>query len=472
MTDVASPARRRGRSTVLVTVFAGTFMALLDTTIVAVALPSLQAELRTGTAGGQWIVNAFTVCLAAFMLSGGSLGDRYGRKRCFLSGLVVFLAGSLLCALAGTLAVMIAGRALQGIGASLVVPGALSLLAQVEPDPGRRARLIGYWGMVASVAVLAGPILGGLLIRGFGWPAIFLVNLPLGVAAVWSGLRRIPESSDPEQAGLDPAGQLLGVAALGLLSYAIIGIDSHGWTGPVTLIVFALAVLAIAAFIRVERRVARPMLPIGLFRDVRFAILNLASVLLGFGANGAFVLLSLFLQQVQHHSPPATGLLLTPMTLALISAAKLAGSLTAAHGPRLPMLIGYGITGASLLGLMTLTPDQPYPVLGALLLINGIGQGLAITPATAGVLALVPRQRSGIASATVSTARQVGTALGIALLGAVLAAHLTSGEPAQFTTGMRTAMLIAGVGVLAAAALLALMPRTTQPISVAAGAPE
>ncbi|WP_410641596.1 MFS transporter [Amycolatopsis sp. lyj-346] len=453
----------------LVAVFAGTFTALLDSTIVAVALPALQVDLHTGTAGVQWIVNAFTVCLGALTLSGGSLGDRYGRKRCFLTGLAIFLAGSLLCALAGTLAAMIAGRALQGIGAALVVPGALSLLGQIEPDPRRRARLLGYWGMVASLAVLAGPILGGLLIRGFGWPAIFLVNLPIGLAAGWLGVRRIPESSDPEHAALDPAGQLLGIAALGLLSYAIIGVGTHGWTGPVTLTAFALAVLAIAAFIRVERRTARPMLPIGLFRDARFAILNAASVLLGFGANGAFVLLSLFLQQVQHHSPLATGLLLTPMTLAVIPAAKLAGSLTAARGPRLPMLIGYGITGASLLGLMTLTPDQPYPVLGVLLLINGIGQGLAITPAAAGVLALVPRQRSGIASATVSTARMAGTSLGIALLGAVLAAHLTSGTPAQFTSGMHTAMLVAGLGVLAATALLALMPRTTQPISAGAG---
>ncbi|MGI5129894.1 DHA2 family efflux MFS transporter permease subunit [Pseudonocardia sp. CA-107938] len=462
MTLTETPVRPHRQATMLVA-FACTFMALLDTTIVAVALPSLRADLHTDTAGAQWIVNAFTLCLAAFMLSGGALGDRYGRKRCFLTGLAVFLAGSAVCALAGDLAVMIAGRALQGIGAAVVVPGALSLLAQAEPDPGRRARLLGQWGMVASLAVLAGPVLGGLLIRGFGWPAVFLVNLPIGLAAWWLGARRITESADPAHAALDPVGQVFGIAALGLLSYGIIGVADHGWTSPATLTVFAAALLAIAAFVAVERRVQHPMLPVGLFRDARFTILTVASVVLGFGANGAFVLLSLYLQEAQQHSPLVTGLLIAPLGLAVIPAARLAGTLTGRYGPRLPMLLGYGLTGASLLGLMTLEPDQPYLVLGALLLLNGFGQGLAISPAAAGVLALVPRQRSGLASATVSTARSVGTVLGIAVLGTVLAGHLTVGAPevlaGQYTAGTRTAMLVAGIGVLAAAALLALLPR-------------
>jgi EmrB/QacA subfamily drug resistance transporter len=439
-------------------VFAGTFIALLDATIVTVALPDMQADLHAGITGAQWIVDAYAVCLAAFTLSGGALGDRYGRRRSFLLGLAAFLAGSLICALAGEIGVLITGRIVQGVAAALVVPGAMSIIGQAVPDPVRRARILGLWGMSAGLAVLSGPILGGVLVTAFGWPAIFLVNLPIGAVAIAAGLRAIPESADPEHAALDPAGQLLGITALGLLTYAVIETHRYGWGSATTAVLLGLAALAFAAFVTVEIRSARPMLPVKLFAGRGFVTVTAASAALGFGANGAFVLLSLYLQQAQGHSALRTGLLFIPMTFGVLPASAVAGRLTAAWGARPPMLIGYTVVGLSLLGLSTLDVDRGYLITGALFVANGLGQGLAIAPASAAILELAPRQRSGIASATLNTARQTGTAVGIATLGAILSAHLTGATRflSAYTDGIRVGMTVAGAVVLAAAALLAL----------------
>ncbi|MEQ4725085.1 MFS transporter [Nonomuraea sp. B19D2] len=449
--------RRRGT---LIATFSATFIALLDLTIVAVALPAMQTDLDTTITGSQWIVDAFSICLAACMLSGGSLGDRCGRKRWFLIGMALFLAGSLACALAPTLAVLVAGRGLQGVAAALLVPGTLSIIGQTEPDPARRAHLLGYWGMCASAAVLAGPIIGGLLVDGFGWPAIFLINLPIGVAVILLGSRTIAESADPEHASLDPAGQVLGILTLGILIYAIIETRANGWGSLTTITLLGSAAVSAVAFAVVEWRQAKPMLPVRLFADIRFATVNTASVLLGFGANGAFILLSLYFQQAQGHTALVTGLLLVPMTVAIMPASALAGRLTATHGPRLPMLIGYALTGGSLLALATIGGGHPYLLTAVLFALNGVGQGLAITPAVAATLQLVPRQRSGVASATVNTARQAGSALGIAVLGTILSHRLTEADETSFRglygTGMRDVMLTAGAAVLAGALLLAL----------------
>ncbi|WP_431930070.1 MFS transporter [Nonomuraea jabiensis] len=465
---MTTAARRRG---MLISAFSATFIALLDLTIVAVALPAMQTDLHTTITGSQWIVDAFSICLAACMLSGGSLGDRYGRKRWFLIGIAIFLAGSLLCAMASTLTVLIAGRAVQGIAAALLVPGALSIIGQSEPDPARRARLLGYWGVCASAAVLAGPIVGGFLVDGLGWPAIFLVNLPIGAAAILLGTRTISESADPEHASLDPAGQVLAIVTLAVLTYAIIETRTNGWGSPITITSLALAAASGVAFAAVEWRQDKPMLPVRLFADMRFATVTAASVLLGFGANGAFTLLSLYFQQAQGRTALATGLLLVPMTITIMPASALAGRLTAKHGPRLPMLAGYAATGAGLLGLAAAGDGHSFLLTGALFVLTGAGQGLAIAPAVAAVLELVPRQRSGIASATVNTARQAGSALGIAVLGTILAQRLadTDGRTfrALYGTGMRDVMLVAGAAVLAGALLLTLKatrrPRSRRP---------
>ncbi|MET7336696.1 DHA2 family efflux MFS transporter permease subunit [Nonomuraea sp. NPDC005650] len=449
--------RETGSVLRLVSAFSGTFMALLDLTIVNVAAPSIQADLNTDLAGLQWVVDGFALALAALMLSGGSLGDRYGRKRVFLSGLGVFVVASVLCALAPTLAVLVAGRCLQGAAAAVIVPGALSLIGQAVPDPRDRARVMGYWGMAGALAVIAGPLLGGLLVDTLGWPSIFLVNVPVGLAAIVIGLRAIPESADPRHAALDPAGQVLVIGALAALSYGVIEARSHGWESWITIGSLTAAVLAAVLVPLVERRVIRPLLPLGLFRDARFTITNLASVALGFAANGGFFLLSaLYLQQLRGHSAMETGLALLPMTLSVLPASLVAGRLNAAHGPRLPMLTGYVLTGAALAAMTVFDAGTPYPVVAVLFVVAGVGQGLAITPAAAAVLETVPLERSGIAAATVNTARQVGTALGVAVLGTIVA---ESRDPVH---GMQVSLLVAGAVTLAAAALLAVRWRAPE----------
>lgn len=452
MSVTATP---RPTPALLLSAYLGTFIALLDVTIVNVALPAIGTDLHADFGQLQWIADSFALVLAALILSGGLIGDRYGRKRSYLSGVGVFLIGSLVCALAPTIPVLILGRIIQGAAAALIIPGALSIIGRSTTNHVYRAKLLGLYGMVASVAVVAGPLLGGLLVDTMGWPYIFLINLPIGIVVIILGLRAIIESADPEHAHLDLPGQILGILTLGSLVYATIESREYGWNNFHTLIPLGVFVICLSTFIFVERRTSHPMLPVALFRNLQFAVTNAASVALGFAANGAFFLLSLFLQIGQGHSAILTGVLFLPMTLAIIPASLLAGRLTGRHGAQLPMGIGYALVGTSLIGMSLLQPETPYWITAILFLVNGVGQGLGITPATAAVLHLVPPQRAGIASATVSAARQVGTALGIAILGAIGHAQITNGTSAQeLTNGLHAAMLVGGIVALLAAIVL------------------
>ena len=457
----------------LVAAFLGTFIALLDLTIVIVALPAMQDALDTDLTGAQWIVDAFALCMGAFLLSGGLLGDRLGRKRVYLAAIGVFVAASILCALSTGLGPLLAGRAVQGLAAAVIVPGALSLIGRAAPDPAARGRLLGIWGMVSSVAVVAGPLLGGWLVDRFDWSAVFWVNAPLGIVAIALGIAGLRESADPQHASFDPAGQLLGVIALGSLAYgAIEARDLATNTGTVvgSAVVFGLATVA---FVRVERQAAKPMVPVDLFRRPSFAVVNAAAVALGFGANGAFFLITIYLQQVRGNTAFRTGLLCLPMTLAIIPAAFLAGRLIAARGPRLPLVIGYLLTGASLAGLIVLGTDTDYRLVGVLFVACGLGQGLAIVPAPAAVLHAVPHERTGVGSAIVSTARQVGTAIGFAVLGAVVTARLAgvtdpAGRSAAFVDGLHVSLVVAAAACLAAAVALAIVGRADTPATARA----
>jgi MFS transporter, DHA2 family, methylenomycin A resistance protein len=402
-------------------VFVGPFMALLDLSIVTVALPAMQASLHTGFSSLQWVVDGYTLALSALLLSAGSLGDRYGRRRLYLTGMAIFTAGSAVCAASPGTGLLIAGRIIQGAGATSLVPGSLSILTQAVPDPARRARMIGLWSGFGALAVAAGPILGGVLVQEAGWWAIFLINLPIGAATVIFGARSIPETSDRHHAATDPAGQAAGIIWLGALTFGLIQAGTDGWTAPATVVPLAVAAAGLAAFLAIEARGSHPMLPLGLFTNRVFAVANLASFALGFGAYSLFTYLSLYLQEVQGYSAISAGLRYLPLCGAIAVMNVCAGRLTGRVGPRLAMTVGYTVTGGALLALVVLDPGTSYLVTAGVFLAYGIGMGLSITPTTAAAMGSVRRERSGIASGTVNATRQAGNTLGIAILGSVIA---------------------------------------------------
>jgi EmrB/QacA subfamily drug resistance transporter len=455
----ALPAAQPRRRALVAAIYLGTFVALLDVSIVNVALPTIGAALATDLAGLQWVADAYTICLSALMLSAGALGDRYGRKRCWLIGVAVLTLGSAVCAAAPGLGVLLAGRAVQGSGGALLIPGALSILAQAFPEPRQRAQVIGGWASFAALSLILGPILGGVLVEAAGWPSIFLVNLPLGAITLALGAWAIAESAHPDHAALDPAGQVLSVLWLGALTFGLIEAGEAGWTAPVPLALLALAALGLAAFIAVERRVARPMLPLADFARGPFAATNVASFVLGFAGYSSIFLLSLLLQQAQGWSPAATGWAMLPMFVSLAVSSAVAGRVTARRGPRPVMIAGYATMGVALSAMAVLTPESAYATEALLLVVLGFGMGLAIPATSAAAMAAAPRERSGMASATINATRQAGTAIGIALLGAVMNARASAlaqqGAATALAGGFRAAILIAGIAALAAALLLA-----------------
>jgi MFS transporter, DHA2 family, methylenomycin A resistance protein len=409
----------------LLAVFLGTFMALLDVSIVSVALPAMQRGLHVSVAALQWVVDAYTLCLSALVLSGGSLGDRYGRKRLFLGGIGGFAVGSAICAMSASYPMLVAGRVGQGIAAAALMPGALSILGHSFPEPRQRARVIGLWGACSGLALVAGPLLGGLLVDAASWPWIFVINVPLGVIALLTGWRCIPESADPSHASVDPAGQLLGVAWLGALAFGFIEAGDGGWASPAAVLAFAASAVAFAAFVAAELRSSAPMLPIRLFADARFSLVNAASFVMGFSAFATFVILSLFLQDLQRDSALVTGLHYLPLCLGEVLTAPIGARITASRGPRLPIVIGYAVMGASLLAMTTFSAATGGIWLSVVLALLGIGMGLGLPPVNVAAMAAVPRERSGVASATTNAVRQTGTTLGIALLGAILTTRAT-----------------------------------------------
>ena len=425
--DSVNPAQTdpRRRIALVAAVYLGSFIATLDVSIVNVALPTLQRALATDLAGLQWVIDIYALCLSAFILSAGPVGDRYGRKRAWLAGVVVFTLGSAMCAMAGSLSTLLAGRAVQGVAGALMIPGALSLLAHAFPEPASRARVIGGWSSFTALSLILGPMLGGLLVDSAGWQSIFLINLPIGVLTVGLGLWGIRESSHPEHAALDPVGQVLSVLWLGALTYGLIAAGEYGWGSGRAATALVAAVIGLALFLMVESRVARPLLPLALFRDARFAATNFASFVLGFSSYASLFFFSLFLQQVQGWSPSDAGWRLVPQFLATGLIASQFGRLARRFEVHTLMVAGYALLGSSML-LTLFSADTPYVLLALLFVFLGAGTGLAVPSTSMAVMASVPAQRSGMASATMNALRQAGMLIGIALLGTLMSTRATA----------------------------------------------
>jgi EmrB/QacA subfamily drug resistance transporter len=463
-----------GRWILLATVL-GSSLAFIDATVVNIALPMIGRDLDADAAGLQWTVNGYALSLAALILLGGSLGDRYGRKRVFMIGVGWFAAASLLCGIAPNVEFLIAARMLQGIGGALLTPGALAIL-EASFVPEDRSRAIGAWSGLSGVGGALGPFLGGWLVEVADWRLIFLINLPPALLVLWVTARHVPESRNPAAAGrLDVAGVLTGAIGLAGLTYGFTAWPMHGPGSPVVLGSLAVGVLGMAAFVLTERRSAHPMLPLEVFRSAAFSGTNLVTFLVYAANGGVFFLVVLNLQVVAGYSPLASGIALLPVTGLMLLLSARAGALGQRIGPRIPMTAGPLICAVALVLMSRIGPGASYltHVLPAVI-VFGIGLSLLVAPLTATALGALDDAYAGIASGVNNAVARAASLLAVAVL--PLAAGLGAGsltDPGSLQPMYRNAMLIcAGLmvagGVLAALLVPARMP-SRAPATTAGG---
>ncbi|MDQ0842680.1 MFS transporter [Streptomyces sp. V1I6] len=421
----------------------------LDNTILNVALPSLRREMDASVAGMQWVIDAYTLVLASLLMLAGSVADRVGRRKVFMIGLVFFTLGSLLCSLAQNLESLVAFRMVQAVGGSMLTPVAMSIITNTFTDPRERARAIGVWGGVVGISMAAGPLVGGLLVDGVGWRSIFWVNLPVGLAALLLTWRYVPESRAPKARRFDPVGQLLVIVLLGSLTYAIIEAPVAGWTSPLILTFAVVAALALAALLRHEPRRAEPLIDLRFFHSLPFSGATVIAVS-AFAALGGFLFVNtLYLQDVRGLSALHAGLYMLPMAGLTLVCAPLSGRLVAAYGPR-PSLLAAGTTmTASGVLFAAFEAETSTSLLFTGYVLFGLGFGLVNAPITNTAVSGMPRAQAGVAAAVASTSRQIGQTLGVAVIGAVLAAGVSASSHTEgFVDASRPAWwIIAGCGL-------------------------
>jgi EmrB/QacA subfamily drug resistance transporter len=416
---------KREKILVLLTMCFALFMAMLDNTVVNVALPKLSEKLGAGVSGLQWIVDGYVLAFASLMLTGGILGDRYGRKRMFLSGLGIFTFASLMCGLAGSTGHLIAFRGLQGVGAALLMPGTLSILTVTFPAQ-ERAKAIGIWAGVSGLALSIGPTLGGWLVENVGWQSVFFLNVPVGILGFIVGLRTIRESRSEHARRLDIPGLLLGTGALFSLTYGLIEANQDGWGAPIIVGSLIAAVVMFAAFLSYEKRAREPMIPLSFFRIAQFSAGNAVAFSVSLGMFGTFFFMSLYMQLIRGYSAFRAGLSFLPLTAMIVIAAPLAGRFASKHGSRIPMTVGPTLAGGGLLLGSFIHAHTPFSLIFPIFMMMGFGMGITMTPMTAAVMNSVGPQRAGMGSAMTNTSREVGGVFGIALLGTLLTTKLKS----------------------------------------------
>lgn len=453
-----SPLSARRRWTVLAVCALSMFLVGVDTTIVNVGLPEIGHGLDVGTRGLEWVVNAYTVVLAGLLIVSGALADRFGRRRVFQCGLLVFGLASLACALAPSLGVLVAARAVQGVGASMLSPVALAIVVNAMPDPRERARAIGVWASVFGLSMAAGPVTGGGLIAAFGWRSVFWINAPVVVAALVLVAVFVPESRAERARRLDLPGQVLLTVVLGLFVGVLIEGPGIGWASPVALTGYALIAAATAGFVLVELRRHEPLMDLGLFRRPPFATAVLGAMAVFVALNVSLLLNTLYLQQARGWTPLASGAATLPMALGATLCAPWSGVLVGRLGPRRPLILAGTFLTAGGLCLTNLDQHTSVPLILLAHLLIGVGFGFANAPLTNTAVSGLPLSRAGVAGAITSTARQVGAAVGIALAGGLVAGAGPTGLAAASHPGW---LLVAACGLF-----LFVVARASQPATV------
>ena len=435
----------------------------MDSTIVNVALPSIRRDLNVSVSGLQWTIDAYILVLASLLMLSGSTADRLGRRRIFQTGLVLFTLGSLLCSLAPGLGWLIAFRMVQAVGASMLNPVAMSIITNVFTEPRERARAIGVWGGAVGISLGLGPVIGGILVETVGWRSIFWINIPIGIAAIGLTARFVPESKAPRARRVDAVGQILVIVALASLTYAIIDAPRAGWASPTIVGLLGVALVATVTLLAYEPRRIDPLVELRFFRSAPFSGATAIAVC-AFGAFSGFLFLNtLYLQEVRGLSALQAGLCTLPLAVMTLIFAPLSGRLVGSRGPRIPLLAAGAAMCAGGLMLTGLARDTSLVWLLASYVVFGLGFGLVNAPITNTALSGMPRSQAGVAAAVASTSRQVGAALGVAVIGSVLSSGLAGPLMTGFAVASHPAWwIVSGCGL----AVLGIGALTTGPWAV------
>ena len=433
----------------------GFALVQLDVTVVNTVLSSIGSSLGGSVAKLQWVVSSYTAAFAAMILTAGALGDRLGAKRIFTAGCAIFTAASVGCALAPDAVWLIVIRAVQGIGAAILVPNSLNLLNHTYKDETERDRAVGIWAGGASLALTAGPFAGGGLIALIGWRSIFLINLPIGLVGLWLTRRYVIETVRSPSRQLDLSGQVAAITALGLLAATLIEGGRQGWDNACVIAGFAISAGAALMFVVVERRAQQPMLPLALFSNRSFSVMAIIGLLANVAFYGSIFVLGLYFQQVDHLTPFITGAAFLPMMAVVLPANLAAPRLAERVGTSTTIVIGAIVAALGCAGLLAINPGTPYGVTCPLRVAMGAGLGLLVPPLTSTMLGAVEKSRSGIAAGVLNATRQTGSVVGVALFGSLLAR--TQG----FMPGLREAFVVATVLMLSTAAAIVVCHRAS-----------
>ena len=445
----------------------GLFMIMLDNTVVNVALPSIERDLHISISSLEWIVTSYALVFAALLITGGKLGDMYGRKRIFIAGLVVFTLASLACGLAPSAGFLIGARLVQGAGAALMNPASLSIITATFP-PRQRGTAIGIWAGVSALALAIGPLAGGLIVDNINWNWIFFINVPVGVLGVVASRIFITESRDTSrEQSIDLPGLVTSGLALFALTYGLIEGNQRGWTSAEIVGLFVAAAVLFALFVVVESRQRLAMLDLSLFKNGSFTGANIVALLVSLGMFGVFFYVSLYVQNVLGYTPTQAGAIFLPMTLLIILLAPFAGRASDRVGSRWLMGGGMALLGVSLLLYQRMGVHSGFWTLLPALLIGGAGMAITMSPMTSAAMGAVPPDKAGVGSGVLNSFRQVGGALGIAIMGAIVASYVHTPVRSllgkqEFVHGLHAALLVSA-GIAFAAAFVAVLLVRTRP---------